>query len=191
MGSTGYSTGNHLHFEVRQGDSFNTANKIDPEQFFNKDCSPVGGGSSGNGEFLFTSGYTADSSYKGQTYPLTSEERSELLWIIYNEYGAGGYKAMVLQAQCLRDALVTKYNNCNPMNIKYTMQYEIERYHNSKSVTDNSSEAKKALEYVFDKGGSAVQHTILFMCVRNSSPWHYTQTKVFEYGTVDYFDLKK
>lgn len=189
MGTTGYSTGNHLHFEVRQGASFNTAIKVDPEQFFNDDCSSIGG--TGNGEFLFTSGYTPDTSYKGQTYSLTSEERSELQWIIYNEYGSGGYEAMVLQAQCLRDALVTNYNNCTPMNIKDSMGYAYGEYGNSKSVTDNSAEAKEALEYVFDQGGSAVQHEILFMCVRGSSAWHYTQNKVFEYGTIDYFDINK
>lgn len=200
MGTTGYSTGNHLHFEIRQGDSWNLGTPIDPSTFFNDDCSSIGG--IGNGEFLFTSGYTPDSDYKGQTYSLTSEERSELLWIIYNEYGSGGYEAMVLQAQCLRDALVSKYNNCTPMNIKDSMGYAYGEYGNSKSVTDNSEEAKKALEYVFDQGGSAVQHRIMLMCTDdyyNSGGWHYqastgngspkTIEKVYKYGTVLYFDV--
>ena len=189
-----------MHFEVKQGDQFNTATKIDPEQFFNDDCSSIGG--IGNGEFLFTSGYTPDSNYKGQTYSLTSEERSELQWIIYNEYGSGGYEAMVIQAQCLRDALVSNYNNCTPMNIKDSLGYAYSEYGNSKSVTDNSSEAKKALEYVFDQGGSAVQHRILLMCTEdyyNSGGWHYqastgngspkTIEKIYQFGTVIYFDV--
>lgn len=205
MGTTGNSTGNHLHFEVRTGAStFWASEKVDPEQFFNDDCSPIGGGSgAGNGEFLFTSGYKVDSSYKGCTYSLSSEERSEMQWIVYNEFGTGGYEGMVLQAQCLRDALVSKYNGCTPMTIKQTMGYEYSAYGNSKSVTDNSEDAKKAIEYVFDQGGSAVQHRILFMCPdRYYSPgsWHYdadgvTIQKVFSFKekngstSVLFFDL--
>lgn len=205
MGTTGKSTGNHLHFEVRTGAStFWASEKVDPEQFFNDDCSPIGGGSgAGNGEFLFTSGYKVDSSYKGCTYSLSSEERSEMQWIVYNEFGTGGYEGMVLQAQCLRDALVSKYNGCTPMTIKQTMGYEYSAYGNSKSVTDNSEDAKKAIEYVFDQGGSAVQHRILFMCpdwYYSPGSWHYdadgvTIQKVFSFKekngstSVLFFDL--
>ena len=205
MGTTGNSTGNHLHFEVRTGAStFWASEKVDPEQFFNDDCSPIGGGSgAGNGEFLFTSGYKVDSSYKGCTYSLSSEERSEMQWIVYNEFGTGGYEGMVLQAQCLRDALVSKYNGCTPMTIKQTMGYEYSAYGNSKSVTDNSEDAKKAIEYVFDQGGSAVQHRILFMCpdwYYSPGSWHYdadgvTIQKVFSFKekngstSVLFFDL--
>ena len=215
MGTTGSSTGNHLHFEIAKIDGdispseYYSSTRLDPCDFFNDDCSPIGGGV-GNGEFLFTSGYTPDSSYQGQTYPLSSEERSEMLWIIYNEFGTGGYEGMVLQAQCLRDALVMKYNNCTPMNIKDSMRYEYSAYRNSRSVTDNSEDAKRALEYVFDQGGSAIQHRILFMCPNwfygsandsffepaNTGNYAYGKTidKIFQYGdsssgVVYFFDV--
>ena len=72
MGTTGNSTGNHLHFEVRTGGStFADSQKIDPLQFFNDDCSPIGGGSSdatvsfvweqeGNDDYLRSIGWLVD-----------------------------------------------------------------------------------------------------------------------------------
>lgn len=89
------------------------------------------------------------------------------------------------------------------MTIKQTMGYEYSAYGNSKSVTDNSEDAKKAIEYVFDQGGSAVQHRILFMCpdwYYSPGSWHYdadgvTIQKVFSFKekngstSVLFFDL--
>lgn len=156
--------------------------------------------SGGNGEFLATSGYKVDSNYKGCTYSLTSEERSEFQWIVYNEYGSGGYEGMVYQAQCLRDALINNYNNCTPMTIKDDLRYAYGTYHASKSQTDNNEDAKKAIEYVFDQGGSAIQHRIMFMCTQDyydNGGWHKeasngsspTIEKIVTLGNIIYFDL--
>lgn len=147
----------------------------------------VGGPGSSSDEFLFTSGYQKDPNYKGVTYNLSDKEREELQWIVYCEHGSGGYEGMVLQAQCLRDALTNGLAS-SPMTIKDDMGYAYGEYRASKSETNNSEDARNAISYVFDQGGSAVQHRILVMCVRNSSPWHYTQNKIIEYLTVDYFD---
>lgn len=77
MGSTGNSSGNHLHFEVRKqkGNSFWDSTQVDPLQFFNSDGSPKGGSLSqkcvqfvwdweGNDAYLKSLGHlTSDNKY--------------------------------------------------------------------------------------------------------------------------------
>lgn len=75
MGTTGYSTGNHLHFEVRTGAStFWASKKVDPEQFFNDDCSPIGGGS---GEVI-----------TGETPNISAAEKQKLIASIDRDVAA-------------------------------------------------------------------------------------------------------
>lgn len=85
MGTTGNSTGNHLHFEVRTGAStFWASEKVDPEQFFKDDCSPIGGGSSSVG------------------LNLTVDQIKDFAVMIYGEAGGNSYE---LQVACAAAAI--------------------------------------------------------------------------------------
>ena len=144
----------------------------------------TGGTGVSSGEFLITSGYKKDNNYKGTTYKLTNSERAELEKIVTGEYG-GDYEGSVLVAQCLRDSLVNGLAS-SPMTIKKDCGYD--GYNTN--ITEN---AKNAIKYVFDEGGSAIQHRIYVFYAPNicSSAWHESQNFIYQYnknGCVRFFD---
>lgn len=84
MGTTGYSTGNHLHFEIRQGDSWNSGTPIDPSTFFNDDCSPVGGsGAAGQDVIDFVWTWEGSDDYLESLGYLSSDHKYYYIYIDY------------------------------------------------------------------------------------------------------------
>ena len=130
-----------------------------------------------------------DKNYSGQKYKLSSTEKAFIEKIVTGEFGSS-YEGSVCIAQCIRDALV--YGFCNdPMNLmKSSSKGGMGYIGYNENVTQN---AKNAVEFVFDEGGSAVKHRMLVMCTKSYSDahpgnWHSTQNFILQYSNVLFYD---
>lgn len=132
-----------------------------------------------------------DPNYKGSIIHLTDTQRKKIECLVSNENSVNGYVGCLLIAQCIRDAIVD--NLAKPDTVKKDMGYDA-----SDSGTP-SQDAKNAVSYIFDKGGYAVKHRILYMYAPNAmktgiSVWHETQLFVVEHtngnNPVRYFDRR-
>lgn len=129
-----------------------------------------------------------DSSYIGHKVKLTNTERKKIEALVTNENSVNKYVGCLLLAQCMRDAIYD--GRAKAISIKKDMGY---------SASDSGSaceEAKRAVKKIFDEGGYAVKHRILYMynpyyC---KSTWHESQLFVCEHGEginrIRYFDAK-
>lgn len=137
---------------------------------------------SNSGDFLLDID-NPDPNYVGCCVSLNDEDRDMTERILMGEAGGEGFIGMALVAQCIRDT----YVNGNYSSIAQLLK--VNGYYGSTSITP-SQEAKDVVNYIFDQGGSAVQHNIRIFYATNmcSSAWHEAQEFVVQYNYVRFFN---
>lgn len=136
----------------------------------------------------YGSGYLMDISnpdpnFVGYTVSLSDSDRDLAERMIMGEAGSMGYTGMALVAQCIRDTYVSGgYSS-----IAQVLSQN--GYYGSTSITPSAT-CKEVVNFIFDQGGSAVQHKVRVFYASNycSSPWHEAQHFVCEYKYVRFFD---
>ena len=124
-----------------------------------------------------------DESYSPEPMTISDYDREQLAHLIMGEFGSGGFTGCALIAQCVRDAMVKfEYESVDEVIRKM-------RYNGWYSGRPFDC-VYEAIDYIFDQGGSAVQHEILVMYASNIiySSWHEQQEFVVEYEYVRFFD---
>lgn len=125
-----------------------------------------------------------DPSYCGYSISLSDSERDIAERMIMGEAGSCGFTGMALVAQCIRDTYIQGgYSSIHDVLAQ-------NGYYGSTSITPSET-AKEVVSYIFDQGGSAVQHSIRVFYASDicSSSWHESQEYVCSYGYVRFFDM--
>lgn len=137
---------------------------------------------SGSGDYLLDID-NPDYDYVGYSVSLNDEDRDMTERILMGEAGGEGFIGMALVAQCIRDTYV------NGSYSSIAQLLKVNGYYGSTSITPSQT-AKEVVNYIFDQGGSAVQHNIRIFYATNmcSSSWHEAQDFVVQYNYVRFFN---
>ncbi len=120
-----------------------------------------------------------DKNYVGR--PLEVVDRQVLEGLVMGEFG-NDYIGAVLVAQCIRDSMIRSgTNSAAVIKRKYGYTAPVR-----KKVSKN---VKRAVAFVFDEGGSGVQHPIYYFYASNivKSRWHETQKFIVQRKAVRFF----
>lgn len=130
------------------------------------------------------SGHKTDKSYKKRVLHLSDKEREMAERLVYGEAGHHGFKSMCLVAQCLKDACF-KANTKSVSKIRRMYRYNA-------SIKRSSKLSRKAVQFIFEEGGYAVKHRIMYFYLpaQGRSPWHETMNFVVQYKGLRFFDRK-
>ncbi|NLA95805.1 MAG: hypothetical protein GX838_03060 [Clostridiaceae bacterium] len=120
-----------------------------------------------------------DPNYHGR--PLQVSDRQALEGLVMGEWG-NDYLGAVLVAQCIRDSMIRSgTNSAAVIKRQYGYTAPIKR--------NVSNTVKQAVAFVFDEGGSGVQHPIFYFYASNLTrgKWHETQKFVVQRKAVRFF----
>ncbi len=120
-----------------------------------------------------------DPNYQGR--PLAVSDRQALEGLVMGEWG-NDYLGAVLVAQCIRDSMIRSgTNSAAVIKKQYGYTAPIKR--------NVSNTVKQAVAFVFDEGGSGVQHPIYYFYASNLArgKWHETQKFVVQRKAVRFF----
>ncbi len=124
-----------------------------------------------------------DDSYVGYSIKLTDYDRDILERLVMGEAGGEGFIGCCLVAQAIRDTMINDgYNSVE--HLRSSMGY-----YGSVYVTPNE-DALNAVKFIFDEGGSAVQHDIIYFYAPAicTSGWHESQEFVVAHNSHRFFD---
>lgn len=142
----------------------------------------VSGSTSGGGYLMDIA--NPDPNYKSYSIHLSDSDRDLAERILMGEAGSMGYTGMAIVAQSLRDAYVRGgYSNIASVISDYG-------YYGSTSIRPSQT-CKDVVNYIFDQGGSAVQHRVIafYSTQYCTSSWHESQNFICQVGKVRFFDL--
>lgn len=120
-----------------------------------------------------------DTNYQGR--PLKVSDRQTLEGLVMGEWG-NDYVGAVLVAQCIRDSMVKEGTDSTAViRRRYGYTAPVKR--------QVSQTVKEAVSFVFDQGGSGVQHAIYYFYASNLTRgrWHETQKFIVQRKAVRFF----
>jgi len=124
-----------------------------------------------------------DKSYKGYSISLSDYDRDILERLVMGEAGGEGYIGCCLVAQAIRDTMISDgYKSVE--SLRTSMGYYASLYN-----TPNQ-DALDAVKFIFDEGGAAVQHNIIYFYAPAvcTSGFHESQEFVVDYNGHRFFD---
>ena len=125
-----------------------------------------------------------DPDYKGRSIELSESDRDFLERLVQGEAGAEGYEGAALVAQAIHDTMIT--DSLSVKQVQKALSYS------GSTKNKGNEDVKKAVAFIFDEGGMAVQHRIIYFYAPKivKSGWHETQHFVIEHNGHRVFDRK-
>lgn len=124
-----------------------------------------------------------DPSYVSYSIELTDYDRDILERLVMGEAGGEGYIGCCLVAQAIRDTMISDgYKSVDAL--RRSMGYYGSVY------TTPNEDALNAVKFIFDEGGAAVQHKIIYFYAPSlcTSGWHESQEFVVAHNSHRFFD---